>query len=49
MMFILPLWLALPLKYASGSQCNIFNGSVWKCTQGHIEAVPCEKAFVGLG
>ena len=23
--------------------------SVWKCTQGQIEAVPCEKAFVGLG
>ncbi len=22
---------------------------VWKCTQGQIEAVPCEKAFVGLG
>ena len=21
----------------------------WKCTQGQIEAVPCQKAFVGLG
>ena len=28
---------------------NIVNCSVWKCTQGQIEAVPCEKAFVGLG
>ena len=28
---------------------NIFNCSGWKCTQGQIEAVPCEKAFVGLG
>ena len=27
---------------------NIFNCSVWKCTQGQIEAVPCEMAFVGL-
>ena len=31
------------------SSANIFNCSVWKCTQGQIEAVPCEKAFVGLG
>ena len=22
---------------------------VWKYTQGQIEEVPCEKAFVGLG
>ena len=33
----------------SKASANIFNCSVWKCTQGQIEAVPSKKAFVGLG
>ena len=40
---------AFELRLRKPVQISLINCSVWKCTQGQMEAVPCEKAFVGLG
>ena len=51
-MFILPAGsfaFEVSLRKSVGISLIAVSGSVLYSTQGQIEAVPCEKAFLGLG